>query len=162
MTQPVISVGYSIDLSEYREEIIAAINDHLPYIRLRTGMHDFDPSTMPFSDELHFGVWYGVAAKVQSTMQRFIKRDADLKKWYDKRMQANEPIYIKGIYVSQHIIALQAHEMTNHFLIIASNTTKGAGNTFMHKANVYSRKYGPMYDIDRIELTGVPYLHLQK
>ena len=105
------------------------------------------------------GFMYGEGCKV-GAWSGILTHQATMASWFAQYQNSDVPAYLTHMYApeSPRIIILVGTCQGKYFSLIVSNMTKGM-QTFLHKKNANSGKYGHPILIERITLIGKPYIY---
>lgn len=141
----IIAVGVELSMENVKEHL----SKYIPEEALDT--YEFETDTKPF------GVFYGDNAQV-GRWTGMKKSRSDLLRWYKKNEGSELSAYFNKVYITPKVILLSGNLLSKSFMVVASNMTSG-NNTFLHKKNANTGQYGPGIPIDRLTISGMPYIY---
>lgn len=145
----VMSVGVKLTITpEIKTEIIQQIKKHKP--------SEMNPnfSVDDISDTIYSGIYYSMICK-GGHHKSTIKNDDELYNWYRKQKPTNK-IYIKSIFVKNHVICGSATYDGKPLFVVLYNT---GSTTTLHKKNCVNGRYGSSITLDStLAIDVVPYI----
>lgn len=142
----IIAVGLDVNIDE--ESVREHLSKYIPVEELNTyKIEKVQKAGFLYGAKCKLGVW----DRMKATQQTMFA-------WYKKNEGKEVTAYFPRMYRTPKIILVEGTLDGKVFSIILSNMTSGS-QTFLHKKSANSGAYGPPIEIERLAISGMPYVY---